>query len=75
MEEGMDERFSAGAMALASWALLHVLLEHLRETGVLTDQGRRDLVERALTALEEPRPEGRELSLTLDARRLLEDWL
>ncbi|WP_439596495.1 hypothetical protein [Falsiroseomonas sp.] len=71
----MDKEYSAGAMALASWALLNVLLVHMKETGALTDETRRDLMDRALRAVEGPRPQPGEKDLTEGARRLLEEWM
>jgi hypothetical protein len=70
----MDKDFSAGGMALAAWTLLHVLLVHMRDTGALTEQTRRDLLDRALRACEAA-PMASDTKVLQDARRLLEEWM
>jgi hypothetical protein len=73
-EQKMDDNMSAAGTALAAWTVLHVLLAHLRDTGVLTDEARRGLLERALEVCEslDQAPDQKVLT---DARRILEEWL
>ena len=70
----MSENISAEGMALAAWTLLNVLLVHMRDTGALTAETRRDLLDRALRACESA-PLGDDAAAVTDARRLLEGWM
>ena len=70
-----DELRGPGGMALASWTLLHVLIRHLMDAGMLNDADRGALVERALRIIERQDPTGDGSETLRHARQVLEEFL